>query len=376
MSSLIDGDLIDAMNSLAKDGYFSDPQKAGKPLEQFLNKNDSRLEAIHAFQARLKLAEYINSIRSANRIYKYFNVNSINNPYAQAYIMFLYRASIHDVQLVTGLNKNELGDNPIRNHRLGKGAGKDIRSIENLIKKIPSGRLQGMAKIGEQAMKRRQNKRLLKKRGLDRMDNRYNKVLKIADKYLKVSSPSPVLLGRKLSNDILKMEDIYDAFGPKNFSFAPLEEATIFTKTQALLICKSYEIAMNRKGQKIYIEPEIVELGNSQLSLKRQLNNIREIHIQTHIDTSSTNDFDTIDRFESLKENTVNPHVEWVDVDLEKYTVERITIQTKDMNYFLANVINVKNSRVEILTQDKRVPFAVDVKDKQTGDIIQLGSFL
>ncbi|MCC4371901.1 hypothetical protein LMB49_10915 [Limosilactobacillus reuteri] len=208
------------------------------------------------------------------------------------------------------------------------------------------------------------------------MTNRYNKVLKIADDYLQISTILPILIIRKLKQGPVTNEEMYNAFGPSNFKTGPLEEATIFTLSQAQMICQSFEIVMERKNIKNFIKPEIVTLGESKLSLKRQLNNIKEIHYQERIQTSSTRDFDTIEHFESLKEQLVSPKITEVPVDLSKYDVESITIKSTDRDVFVANIIDSKANCVKVLARAQKVMFTVETIDKENGKLVKFGALL
>ncbi len=206
------------------------------------------------------------------------------------------------------------------------------------------------------------------------MANQYNKVLKLANNYLQVTTILPVLIERKLKQGPVNMEQVYEAFGPDNFKTVSEDEATIFTLSQAKLIQESYKLSMHRKGILYYIKPEIIKVSDAKQSLKRQLNNIKEITHHRIISTSSTSDFDTLDRFNGLKNQTLNPQVTTVDVDLNKYKINSITIQTADRGVFLANVIDDTDASVKVLSKDRLVFFTVETTDKKTGKRVKFGS--
>lgn len=194
-------------------------------------------------------------------------------------------------------------------------------------------------------------------------NERYNKIIKIKDSYLVVNSIAPILLAKRLkSGAMLLKKDTNEGFAPANFKFVNSKpEATIFTTNQAILICEAFDHNKLVNHSTIMPNPEIINIGPKYQSLLRQLSNIKEINIQRHIPTSTTKDFDSIERFNKLATNFNKSQITKVNVDLTKYQVDSITVQAKDRDNVVANAIDLENSCVRVLSKDKPIQFEVGI---------------
>ena len=202
------------------------------------------------------------------------------------------------------------------------------------------------------------------------MRTRYDKVIKLEGKYLKVNALAPIILAKQLKKGttILTDEIINKDFGPANFiTVENKEQATIFTLSEAMMIQEAFKYHGVDKGTILNIEPRFQ-------SLLRQLGNIKELDIKRKIKTSTTADFDTLERLDEMAKGFSDPQISTVYVDLKKYHVKSITVPTQLRDSLLANAIDQKNSCVHVLSKGKQIPFVVDAIDNKTNMQVQLGT--
>lgn len=170
------------------------------------------------------------------------------------------------------------------------------------------------------------------------MSTRYDKVIKFEGKYLKVNALAPIILAKQLKKGtaILTDEIINKDFGPANFiTVENKEQATIFTLSEAMMIQEAFKYHGVDKG-------EILNIGPKYQSLLRQLGNIKELDIKRKIKTSTTADFDTLERLNEMAKGFSDPQISTVYVDLKKYHVKSITVPTQLRDSLLANAIDQK----------------------------------
>lgn len=206
-------------------------------------------------------------------------------------------------------------------------------------------------------------------------NTRYNKIIKINDSYLAVNSIVPILLAKRLKkNGAILFKDTNEGFTPSNFKFVSSKsEATIFTANQAILICDAFNYHKLISHQKNAANPQIINIGPKYQSQLRQLTNIKEVDTQRQIPTSTTKDFDSMERFNELTKGFSDPQITKVDVDLTKYQVDSITVQTKDRDNVLANVIDLDNRCVKVLSKNYAIPFEVGISSLKDGHKSTLG---
>lgn len=167
---------------------------------------------------------------------------------------------------------------------------------------------------------------------------------------------------------MLLKKDTNEGFAPSNFKFVSSKsEATIFTANQTILICDAFNYHKLLSHQKNAANPQIINIGPKYQSQLRQLTNIKEVDTQRKIPTSTTKDFDSMERFNELTKGFSSPQITKVDVDLTKYEVNSITVQTKDRDNVLANVIDLDNRCVKVLSKDKQILFQVGVSSLKDG---------
>lgn len=202
------------------------------------------------------------------------------------------------------------------------------------------------------------------------MSTRYDKVIKFEGKYLKVNALAPIILAKQLKKGTTILTDgiINKDFGPANFiTVENKEQATIFTLSEAMMIQEAFKYHGVDKG-------EILNIGPKYQSLLRQLGNIKELDIKRKIKTSTTADFDTLERLNEMAKGFSDPQISTVYVDLKKYHVKSITVPTQLRDSLLANAIDQKNSCVHVLSKNKQIPFVVDAIDNKTNMQVQLGT--
>lgn len=206
-------------------------------------------------------------------------------------------------------------------------------------------------------------------------NTRYNKIIKINDSYLAVNSIVPILLAKRLKNGaLLRKKDTNEGFTPSNFKLVnDKAQATIFTPDQAILVCEAFDYYKLISHQKNAANPQIINIGPKYQSQLRQLTNIKEVDTQRQIPTSTTKDFDSIERFNELTKGFSSPQITKVDVDLTKYQVDSITVQTKDRDNVLANVIDLNNRCVKVLSKNHAISFEVGVSSLKDGHKSTLG---
>ena len=209
-------------------------------------------------------------------------------------------------------------------------------------------------------------------------NNRYNKIIKFQSQYLQVASPIPVIQVKQRNLSNISDDQLHQIFGPQSFVSVPnIKNATIFTLSQATIIEEAFKQFALFSHQPVYSQISIQNIGPNIQSLNRQLNHITVIHNKQNVRTVTTSDFDTLERFKQYESNMSDPQVSSVWFDSSKYIVKSITVRSEYKKAVLANIIDKTASSVKVLanpnvTQSK-IPFAVDVINKETNQREQLG---
>ncbi|MCD7123667.1 hypothetical protein [Limosilactobacillus caviae] len=96
--------LIEAMDSLTENHEWGG---ATEMPEDVLAPDDWRLKAILNYRAETKRRDSSKAKQAEERIKRYFAINNISNPYAQAFILRKIGTAQIEILRITGLSKND-----------------------------------------------------------------------------------------------------------------------------------------------------------------------------------------------------------------------------------------------------------------------------